>query len=278
MKQRLEASGPGWQERFVEVERAAATPSMATAFSNSLSYIVFPNFASAEERGALQESAMELQQIFLKDGDSDVSIFKGISINWVSEVSRFSVTELLDAKARATSDVLLNRLLSFLEFGEDNNNDANLGNVADLVFGFKSNLQQMKTKWYDEMTYDKVSNPEPMVNIYEEGGYFKRHADGMKMTLLVVLNDAVEGGGTAFYVEPQDEEKDDENNSLPLPEEDDIDDKYDKDNAPNLEPERIENPPAGTAMIWGGALNHSALPVIKGMRSVYVGSFELVRE
>lgn len=28
-------------------------------------------------------------------------------------------------------------------------------------------------------------------------------------------------------------------------------------------------------MIWGGSLQHSALPVTKGTRAVYVGSFDL---
>ena len=194
----------------MDVDRASAAPSVATAVSNSLSYVLLTNFATLEERCALQESALALQEIYLKEGN-EASVFKGIFPNWVSEVSRFSVKELLDAKAKATSDILLQRLLNTLEFGEGNNHDDALADLALQVFGFNSDLQHMEAKWYDEMTYDQISNPEPMVNIYEEGGFFKHHKDGLKMTLLVVLKDAVEGGGTAFYLQDQvtsfDEEK-----------------------------------------------------------------------
>jgi hypothetical protein len=76
------------------------------------------------------------------------------------------------------------------------------------------------------------------------------------LTLLVVLNDAFEGGGTAFYAGEADQHDNEEENT---------DEAFDKK----------ASPPAGTAIIWGGDLRHMALPVTKGMRAVYVGSFDL---
>lgn len=257
---REEASGPGWQERFVD-QRAPTTPSVASAVSESLSYIVIPEFATQHERSVLQESAQALQNSYMKHGDGDADIFRGIVVKWVTECSRYSVKELLDEDANAASDALLHRLLDFLEFGKDNNGDDELSELAMQVFGVRSNLQEKNAKWYDEMSYDKVSNPEPMVNIYETGGFFKRHEDGMHMTLLVVLEDADEGGGTAFYTSETDKEREEQHGNPLLA---------------AKKPERIERPPVGTAMIWGAKLIHSALPVSKGSRTVYVGSFDLV--
>mmetsp|Transcript_21830 Transcript_21830/g.47444 ORF Transcript_21830/g.47444 Transcript_21830/m.47444 type:complete len:271 (-) Transcript_21830:268-1080(-) len=252
---RQEASGPGWQERFVDADRASVTPSVAVAVSQSLSYVVIPNFASLEERCALQESALVLQDLYLREGDKSRE-FKDIEVKWVTECSRFSVEKLLDAKTKATSKVMLGRLLELLEFGVDDRVDVELSNLATLMFGANSGLQDMNAKWYDEMSHDRESNPEPMVNIYEEGGFFKRHGDGMSITLLVILSDAEDGGGTAFYLNDPEEE-------------------INADDKPNLTPERIERPAEGTALIWGPTLQHSAMPVTSGMRSVYVGSFDL---
>jgi hypothetical protein len=234
---------------------------VALAVSESLSYIVIPDFASLEERAALQDSAQALQDIYLKEGDSDTGVFGGIVVKWVTECSRFSVKELLGAPANVVSDILLHRLLGFLEFGQDNSGDDELSEIAFHVFGTRSDLQKRDALWYDEMSYDKVSNPEPMVNIYEKGGYFKRHADGMHMTLLVILKDAEEGGGTAFYTDSNPVLRDEEGHDNPLH---------------SKKPERVEKPLVGTAMIWGAKLLHSAMPVSKGSRTVYVGSFDLV--
>ena len=42
----------------------------------------------------------------------------------------------------------------------------------------------------------------------------------------------------------------------------------------SMRPVIVAKPPAGTAMIWGATLQQ-ALPVTKGTRAVYVGSFDL---
>lgn len=272
-RQRQEASGPGWKEHFVDQERASATSSMSLAVSQSLSYIVISDFASIEERTALQDSALELQQIYLQQGN-EARAFKGIVPKWVTECCRFSVTELLDTNANHASAALLQRLLQFLEFGQNDIADAALADLALQVFRVKADLQLLRVKWYNEMSpYDQISNPEPMVNIYQEGGFFKKHQDNMSLTLLVVLESAPEGGGTAFFSETKHNDSENDDND-----DDNKDDNKDDVFNKKQEPERVERPPAGTAMIWGGSLTHSALPVTKGMRAVFVGSFDLVTE
>jgi 2OG-Fe(II) oxygenase superfamily len=262
---RGEEWGRGWQERFVNAERAAATTDMAAAVAESWSYVVLSGFATGEECTILIQSAMELQGIFLRDGDGDSDTFRGIEVKWVTECSRFSVTKLLNDEAKHMSNVLLRRLLDRLEFGLDGTLDPTLSDLARQLFGTADRLQSaddFDVHWYNEMSHDRASNPEPMVNVYQEGGFFKRHTDMMQLTILVVLKDATDGGGTAFYAaaEPEEENEGDGNESHSV----------------ECVPERIERPSIGTALIWSGKLLHSALPVSKGIRVVYVGSFDLV--
>jgi len=93
----------------------------------------------------------------------------------------------------------------------------------------------------------------------------------MDLTLLVVLTDPTEfdGGGTAFYRD-LDLSHDDLRGLLET-----ADDDHMSNASHSLEPEVVARPGAGTAMIWGGALQHRALPVTRGTRAVYVGSFNL---
>lgn len=281
MSRRQEASGLGWQEHFVDVERASATLNVGSAVSKSLSYVTIPNFATVEERCALQESAQEVQST--QDGDQGVHILGASASNY--NCTRYSVEALLNAQAKAASGAFLDRLLGFLEEGKNgiNDNDSSKENeeMSDLafqVFGHSSNLRQLQVNWYAEPDDQGQLYPEPKVNIYEEGGYFLKHGDGMHLTLLVVLSDSFEGGGTAFYKEPsvhdnQEGEEDDGSGG------NDGDDNGSKDSlgdpVDSTDPESIAKPPAGTAVIWGATLLHMALPVTKGTRAVYVGSFEL---
>jgi hypothetical protein len=145
-------------------------------------------------------------------------------------------------------------LFGFLEGTEKWRNrvmSPNMSNLALILFGKTHGLNSMKTRWYVEPDSEGLLHPEPKINIYGKGGYFKQHEDGMKITLLVVLRDDFEGGGTAFYSQ-REEDKDD-----------------------NLIPKSISRPPVGTAIIWGANLLHMAVPVTSGTRAVYVGSFDL---
>jgi hypothetical protein len=296
-RRRDEETGRGWQERFVNADRAAATSNMATAVAESWSYSVMVDFATEEECAVLIRSALELQEVYLAEGDGDTDTFHGIEVKWVTECSRFSVTKLLNDNAKRMSNVFLRRLLHRLEFGLDGVPDPALSDLARQLFGTAERLQDMENDdiddddgnnhgdglfdvhWYNEKCHDRASNPEPMVNVYQEGGFFKRHTDMMQLTILVVLQEATDGGGTAFYAgsgdEPEQEEEETDNN--------DGNENYGGGGGSSTTrteqhavPDRVERPTVGTALIWSGQLLHAALPVTKGVRVVYVGSFDLV--
>mmetsp|Transcript_26574 Transcript_26574/g.57660 ORF Transcript_26574/g.57660 Transcript_26574/m.57660 type:complete len:281 (-) Transcript_26574:171-1013(-) len=252
---RLEASGPGWEEHFVDREQASATCSVGVSVSRSLSYVTISDFATVEERFTLQEAAFEVK----RNGSSDGVHILGASEANGNATTRYSVEGLLNRQAKATSAALLDRLLGFLEDGHESSN-LEMAGLALAVFGISSNLRQRKATWYGEPNEEGRIFYEPKVNIYEKGGFFNVHEDGMQLTLLVVLSDEFEGGGTAFY-----------QNDVTGQTQTSNDDKH-------REPQSICRPPMGTAMIWGGALEHMALPVLSGMRSVFVGSFDLGTE
>ncbi|KAL7534296.1 hypothetical protein ACHAXR_010451 [Thalassiosira sp. AJA248-18] len=285
---REEASGDGWQEHFVDEARASDAASVGLAIAQSFSYITIDHFASPAERTALLLSAQSTSSAG-PDGASDganssshVMFASGINVG----CSRYSVETLLDAKAKATSATFLDRLLGFLDGsrGEDDGEGCNdpdftsggyggerMADLAEQVFGQRLDLRTMDAVWYSEPDEDGRFHPEPKVNLYSEGGYFAQHGDGMDLTLLVVLTDSFEGGGTAFFRDLGLDQSD-----LDLV-------GYDNDGEARtmsnewhtMKPESVAKPPAGTAMIWGGTLQHMALPVTLGSRAVYVGSFDL---
>lgn len=312
---RKEASGPGWREHFVDAARAAGAASVGAAVAQSVSYVTIANFASAEERRALMDSAADAKSrsacgrpTCSRDGDATTDTSAGCTTRPTSSSNsasgshhvlfasgtnnncdRYSVETLLDDGARAASAALLRRLLSFLDGSDGRGGDPGdhpdfvpggggerMSVLAKAVFGTSSELdarlglglRDREVVWYDEPDEAGKLHPEPKVNVYSEGGYFAQHGDGMDLTLLVVLTDSneFEGGGTAFYRDldlvHEDLEGDDDLASM-------------SNASHSLDPESIARPDAGTAMIWGGTLQHMALPVTKGTRAVYVGSFNL---
>lgn len=268
---REEASGPGWQEHFVDVRRASNTASVGLAVSQSFSYITISHFVSMEERRALIDSAADVKEGSGPSNSSHIMFASGTNTN----CDRYSVKTLLDRRAKTASSALLNRLLGFLDgSGGDPGDDPKflsggggekMSVLAQEVFGSSSELRGMDAVWYDEPDETGKLHPEPKVNVYSEGGYFTQHGDGMELTILVVLTDEFEGGGTAFF------------RDLDLSH-DDLEVANMSNISHSLQPESIARPPAGTAMIWGGTLQHMALPVTKGTRTVYVGSFDLKKK
>jgi len=254
---RKEAAGVGWQEHFVDKEKAPFSVSVGVAVAQCLSYVTIANFATLSERSCLQESALEVQRDSTAADDNTTK--NGIHILGASQVNfnctRASVEAHLSTDAKAASAIILDRLLGFLE--------SEMSDLALQVFGCEeSNLKKLQITWYSEPADESGQlYSEPKVNLYGLGGYVRRHADGMQLTILVTLNDSFEGGGTAFYV--QGKEDDDEMHGSEM------------DPEAGMVPGSICRPRGGTAIIWGGALVHMALPVTTGMRAVYVGSFSL---
>ncbi len=242
-----------WQEHFVDIPKASLTADVGSAVAQSLSYVIFPNFGSAEERLTLQDAALHKQQEDERHDDISHHIMAASHVNF--NCTRYSVERLLDAPSQAVSAVFLDRLLRLIQ------NDEGLSQMF-AHRNFTVPLCELKATWYAEPDDRGVLHPEPKVNIYQEGGYFKQHTDGMQLTLLVVLNDSFEGGGTAFYSEQEDDENANEREI----------------NIAEAAFDKWSSPPAGTAIVWGAELLHMALPVTKGMRAVYVGSFDLNEE
>lgn len=240
---RLEASGVGWQEKFVNKNQAGLSDDVASAVTDSLSYVTIPNFGTTFELCALQESALQVAG----DGYDQPHILAASDVN--VNCTRYSVQSVLDDPAKAAHNTLLTRLLDFLEQDEELYKIFARSNLSD--------TSHNTAHWYSEPDEHGNECPEPKVNIYGKGGYFKEHTDGMQLTLLVVLNDSYTGGGTGFFSEEAAERLWGEGRR-------------------SDGPDCVARPPAGTAMIWGGSLWHMALPVTTGMRAVYVGSFDLI--
>jgi hypothetical protein len=222
---------------------------------------MIPDFATLEECAVLQEAALELEAAWDVEhehgGKSHVHVLAASESN--KNCTRYSVEAVLNAKAKAMSAIFLARLLTFLQGNDDEIcRDEQMADLALQVFQHDTNLNDLKVEWYAEP--DDCNGhmiPEPKVNIYKKGGFFVRHGDGMQLTLLVMLNDnhMYQGGGTAFFRTSAEENEDDQSTELA--------------------PDSIARPQAGTAMIWGGTLDHMALPVTEGSRAVFVGSFDL---
>jgi len=113
--------------------------------------------------------------------------------------------------------------------------------VSQQLFGRCQNLSEMRVI---------SSANEPAVNKYEVGGEFKGHVDGYSLTVVIPLNSYHEyrGGGTVFWPETAEEEK--------------------------VGTVRIKAQ-RGEAVLFNGNIRHAGFPVQKGVRYLYVASFDL---
>jgi len=97
------------------------------------------------------------------------------------------------------------------------------------------------------------SEGEPAINIYESNGYFGAHKDHLALTVLIPLTSPESdflGGGTGYWA----------GNRL-------------EDENPRGPPDLVLKPPPGSALVFGGDVTHSGMPVESGYRSVFVCSF-----
>lgn len=93
---------------------------------------------------------------------------------------------------------------------------------------------------------------EPAVNVYAMNGKFLAHTDGHALTVLVPLSppESFTGGGTGFW------RQESRGHRVELP-------------------TIVLKPQAGTALLFGGHVSHSGVPVLSGERAVLVASFTL---
>jgi hypothetical protein len=96
----------------------------------------------------------------------------------------------------------------------------------------------------------EFSENEPAINVYRTGGEFTPHQDGCALTVLIPLSSPSDGsfagGGTGFWASAED-----------------------------ASPSLVLKPPAGTAMLFTGAVTHAGMIVESGRRLVLVASFSL---
>ena len=97
------------------------------------------------------------------------------------------------------------------------------------------------------------SEGEPAINVYESGGQFGPHKDHLALTVLIPLTGppTFDGGGTGFWAGNRDVDE----------------------NQRTSQPDLILTPSPGSALIFGGDVTHAGMPVVKGLRSVFVCSF-----
>lgn len=96
------------------------------------------------------------------------------------------------------------------------------------------------------------SEGEPAINIYQSGGYFGCHKDHLALTVLIPLTSPHKfiNGGTGFWAGNRD-----------------------ADENPFDDADLVLAPTEGSALIFGGDVPHSGMPINAGYRSVFVCSF-----
>lgn len=157
----------------------------------------------------------------------------------------------LPADVSQSLDHMLLRVAAFL--------DGELPDVVNDLFGTNLALQPLLQKTMaPKQTHTQDGGPglqfasrEPAVNVYRKGGEFLAHTDGQALTVLAPLTAPevdFQGGGTAFW---------------------DPDARGHRVTPPSL----VLTPPPGTALLFGGTINHACMPVTTGTRTVVVASF-----
>jgi hypothetical protein len=112
----------------------------------------------------------------------------------------------------------------------------------------------------------EFASDEPAINRYMPGGEFEPHEDGYALTLVVLLSDEFEGGGTMFWPSSgtgTDGEGDVTDVGVgvggvhPMEEDDG----------------ELMQPTVGTALLFNGDITHAGVKVLSGVRHVFVASF-----
>lgn len=209
------------------------SPGLDDALLSGHAIVLSSSFATADERAAMMSAAAAAAELDALYCTAPVS-----------GRIRLSVPERLDLGARALSDAWLRRVLQLI--------GAQLPAVARSLLLPDEPVSSLCELELDALDY---ADDEPACNIYEVGGEFKPHEDKQSVTVLVPLseNELYEGGGTAFWSEEARGPG--------------------RSRASSSAPTLVLQPPAGTALLFGGEVTHAARPVTSGVRMVYVASF-----
>ena len=239
-------NAPNMAETFLNRDAAAAC-SIAESVARGHSILTLCRLASEVEVSVLKAEAIAAAQARVVDASSDASVkmleqrivaMRAAYIKadqpWRTSTAlaeqggsaasrhRMQIEQSLAAPGQALCDALLLRALSLLEvqlvhdlFGDCTTDSPNTC-VHNKQLAFSTN--------------------EPAINVYFSGGGFKAHEDNHALTVLVPLSAPstdFEGGGTAFW-STRDAGPGGSINAL---------------GAPTM----VLRPPAGAALLWGGA-------------------------
>ena len=256
---------PGMLETFLNRGEAAACGSCAKSVARGHSILTLSSLATKEEVAALKVEALAIARAHELDASSEESerererricelraAYIKTGQQWRTRCAvpsgsdasrhRLQIQQNLAAPGQALCDSLLIRALSMVD-------DERLVNhlFGDCVASCPGTCVHNPKLSF--------STNEPAINVYFPGGGFKAHEDHQALTVLVPLSAAAEfeGGGTAFW-SAEDAGLGGSRNHLG-------------------KPTMVLRPPAGAALLWGGDVTHSGLPVLSGQRCIFVASF-----
>ena len=149
----------------------------------------------------------------------------------------------LDGRSHALAHIILSRVLWYIEHLEPA--------LAKRIFPGMQKFEHLADMCV------KFAWGEPYINRYTEGGCFDPHTDGHALTILVPLSTPeadFSAGGTAFW-----------SSHIAT----------DSESAKSVPPSLVLAPEAGTGIFWRGHMTHAGLAVSKGVRHVFVASFDL---
>ncbi|KAL3939285.1 MAG: hypothetical protein SGBAC_005965 [Bacillariaceae sp.] len=216
--------------------------------------LAIPNVVSTDECQLLFQAALQARD------RRDTAAARGRSRFSVSDPNNFANPNIV-----LTCEEVLLRAIDYLEEASPS--------IYETLFApgpnwcewqpLNAQLEQPSTPPDDEvfdglrelyvMSQLEWSEGEPAINVYEKQGYFGCHKDHLALTVLVPLlnpGESFSGGGTGFWAGNRDTSEN-----------------------PGTPPTMVLKPPAGTALVFGGDVTHSGMPVEQGLRSVLVCSF-----
>ena len=267
----LEGQSQGWREFDIETQEtqhsccsysSSSTQTMNhDKFISGQSVIVLPSIVSPNECDKIIHAA---RTIASRHRSSRIA--KGLADEGLVRIPSIAAARRAEAGNRnapcaeaidrATDDTLndiLRRVCHVLD--EDH------GTLVDLLFGLgrgdadadvdvdaDAHISSLLLDLFknDELSF---SSREPAVNIYTQGGEFRPHSDGHKLTILIPLSspDDFTGGGTAFWSQ---------------------------DSGHRVDPPSLTlKPGRGSPMLFVGHVVHSGVAVEEGERVVFVASF-----
>jgi hypothetical protein len=232
---------------FSEVEHPLS--SLGERIESGQTLLTLSNLITADELHFLVRSsiaaAASLKDRDTKKEDDGMDLYDCARMSTIAAAKRNSDTDILPEPISRMLEVILERILTFI--------DQHLcPSVKQTLFGTEDDTAPVSIANLfrsDQLIY---TEQEPAINVYTApDGKFDIHKDNKALTILSPLSNPIgdfTGGGTAFWTE-----------LYPVDGRDD--------------PSLIITPKPGTVMLFGGAVSHKGMPIQTGTRVVFVASF-----